>query len=216
MAIRGKKCIPGLFCIDNLVLFFLIIALIFFVYLFFRSQRSHILSAIQNTGSPPQSININIMSNGGGGASNGGPLNFDDGTSPQNSLAGVPMAVDIGSMGPSPTRVVGAVPINIETRPNSGYNYSQIGILSSGTGGGDGILPLMGRRLSRDKWQYYTVSNSNMFLKLPVKVRGRSCTSEYGCDEIIEGDSVRVEGYNGDYKATIYENTRFNYLPIAI
>ena len=66
----------------------------------------------------------------------------------------------------------------------------------------------------RDKWQYYTISNSgNLNTKLPVSVNGKSCTSEYGCDNIYNGDSVYVEGYNDSFSATIYENSPFRYIP---
>jgi hypothetical protein len=78
------------------------------------------------------------------------------------------------------------------------------------------ILPLMGRRVmsGRDKWQYYTMSNTgNLNTKLPVSVNGRSCTGEYGCDSIMNGDTIYVEGYNDTFKATIYENNLFNYIP---
>jgi hypothetical protein len=77
------------------------------------------------------------------------------------------------------------------------------------------ILPLMGRKLSgRDKMQYYTTSNTgNMNVKLPVSKNGKSCTGEYGCDEIYNGDTVYVEGYAEVFKATIYENTRLSYIP---
>jgi hypothetical protein len=78
------------------------------------------------------------------------------------------------------------------------------------------ILPLMGRRLmsGMDKWQYYTISNTgNMNTKLPVSLKGRSCSGEYGCDSINNGDMVYVEGYNDTFKVTVYENSRFNYIP---
>jgi len=106
----------------------------------------------------------------------------------------------------------GAIPVNIESRGPS-PSYTQIGIL---TRSGDLILPLMGRRLTsgRDKLQYYTVSNTgNMNTKLPISKNGKSCTGEYGCDEIYDGDTVYVEGYSDTFRATIYENSRFNYIP---
>ena len=106
------------------------------------------------------------------------------------------------------------IPINVRT---SGYNrnYSQIGILTR-TNGSEMILPLMGRKNMRrnDRWQYYTMSNTgNLNTKLPVSSNGKSCTSEYGCDEIYNGDIVYVEGYNDTFKATVYENSLFSYIP---
>jgi len=101
--------------------------------------------------------------------------------------------------------------INIATR-GTNQSYSQIGILTRpGINAETLILPLMGRRLDsgRNKMQYYTISNTgNMNTKLPVSKDGRSCTGEYGCDEIFNGDTVYVEGYADTFKATIYENSR--------
>ena len=79
------------------------------------------------------------------------------------------------------------------------------------------ILPLFGKiHLSgRNKWNYYTVSNTgNINTKLPVSLKGRSCTSDTGCDEIYNGDLVYVEGYKDTFTATIYENGGMSYIPI--
>jgi hypothetical protein len=106
------------------------------------------------------------------------------------------------------------IPVNIETR-GLNLDYTQMGILTRGNGS-DMILPLMGRRLMSglDKWQYYTISNTgNMNTKLPISVKGRSCSGEYGCDSIVNGDMVYVEGYNDTFRVTIYESGKFNYIP---
>jgi hypothetical protein len=106
------------------------------------------------------------------------------------------------------------MPVNIQTRGVQS-EYQQVGILTRGQGG-DLILPLMGRRnmTGRDKWQYYTMSNTgSLSAKLPVSSNGKSCTSEYGCDSLSNGDTIYVDGYNDTFKATIYENNLFRYLP---
>jgi len=124
---------------------------------------------------------------------------------------------------PSPVVIKGptdlgkvVTPINVRTR---GYvaDYSQMGILTRVNGkGGDMILPLMGRQIAngRDKYQYYTMSTTgNLNTKLPISVNGRSCTSEYGCSELSDGDVVYVEGYNDTFRVTKYENGLFSYIP---
>ena len=50
-------------------------------------------------------------------------------------------------------------------------------------------------------------------IKLPMSKNGRSCTSEYGCDELMNGDTVYVEGYKDAFKVTIYENSSPQYIP---
>ena len=115
-------------------------------------------------------------------------------------------------------------------------DYSQVGILTSdgvnsgfassvhpplsGAGGSQGglpppcILPLFGRRMRRDKWQYYTISNTGTLnTKLPIHINGKSATGEYGCDPIVSNDTVFVEGYKEMMSATIYENNQFSYNP---
>ena len=76
------------------------------------------------------------------------------------------------------------VPINISTRAVD-TDYRQVGILTR-VNGKETILPLMGRPLftNRDKWQFYTMSDKNNSIKLPVTNAGKSCTGEYGCDNL--------------------------------
>lgn len=111
-----------------------------------------------------------------------------------------------------------SIPINVPTQHYS-VNYSQVGILTKRYGNNSEILPLMGRRTvtARNKWQYYTVSGGgnggNLQAKLPVKVRGKSCSGDYGCDEVNSGEDVYVEGFQDTFQATIYESGMFSYIP---
>jgi len=214
----GKKCIPGVVCIENMTLFVLIVIVILIIYIYYNlvvKPNMH-MERIRHDYERNESPNIVVVSppiSLGGIATRGDiltnpympPLKSDGlyFRSDSSDIRGVPPPIQ--------------VPVNIETR---GLNtqYSQIGILTKTTGGArdDLILPLMGRRhmSGRDKWQYYTISNSgNLNTKLPVSVNGKSCTSEYGCNEIMNGDMVYVEGYGNTFKATIYENNMFSYIP---
>jgi hypothetical protein len=194
----GKKCIPGLICIENMTLFLLIVVFVLLLYLWYtqfvkpmREQQSKII--VVNT--PSVGGHLNPL------ATRNNP--FNDPYSPPLKNDGMP----------------GLIPINIETR---GLNteYQQVGILTrsnkSSHSDDNMILPLMGRRnmAGRDKWQYYTISNTgNLNTKLPISVNGKSCTSEYGCDQVYNGDNVYVEGYKDIFVATVYENNLFRYLP---
>lgn len=102
------------------------------------------------------------------------------------------------------------LPINVPTQ-SIDTSYRQVGILTRG----DTILPLMGKPLftNRDKWNFYTMNDKNNMIKLPLSNRGRSCTNEYGCDNIYNGDTVYVEGYNDSFKATVYDNQVMQYIP---
>lgn len=102
------------------------------------------------------------------------------------------------------------LPINIPTQ-SINTTYRQIGILTKG----DIILPLMGKPLftNRDKWNFYTMNDKNNMIKLPLSNKGKSCTNEFGCDNIYNGDTIYVEGYNDVFKATVYDNQVMQYIP---
>ena len=107
------------------------------------------------------------------------------------------------------------IPINVPTQ-SVDTHYRQVWILTRLKGNnGENILPLMGKPLitNRDKWNYYTMTDKNNMIKLPITHKGRSCTNEYGCDNIYNGDSVYVEGYEDAFKVTIYDNNVMKYIP---
>jgi len=120
----------------------------------------------------------------------------------------------------------GGVRVNVPTR-SVDTTYRQVGILTRGGGGGgsgnvpsstssqETILPLIGRPLftNRDKWQFYTLSDKNNAIKLPVIVNGKSGTNEYGCNNVSTGDMVYVEGYNDAFRVTAYDSASLRYLP---
>ena len=140
------------------------------------------------------------------------------GVSTRNDVLNDPYAPPMKNDGyffPPDSGDIRGIPVNIRTR-GLDMNYQQVGILTRTNSSAELILPLMGRRImnGRDKWQYYTMSNTgNLNTKLPVSVKGKSCTGEYGCDNISNGDIVYVEGYKDTFNATIYENNLFNYIP---
>ena len=57
------------------------------------------------------------------------------------------------------------------------------------------------------------MTDKNNMIKLPVSHKGKPCINEYGCDNLYNGDSVYVEGYNDAFKATIYDNNVMKYIP---
>ena len=185
--VAGKKCIPGVLCIENMTLFFLFVILVLLVYFYY----------IHFMKTPKNGSNLVVM--------NSSSLPFNDPYAP-------PLQNADGIIYPRNFRDMRGIPVNIETQ-GLATQYQQIGILENGK---DLILPLMGRRsmIGRDKWQYYSISNTGTLnTKLPVVFQGRSCTSENGCDNISCSDTVYVKGYNDTFKATIYENNLLQYIP---
>ena len=112
-----------------------------------------------------------------------------------------------------------SIPINVSTNIGAvDTAYRQVGILTPLNGKSkDNILPLMGRPLftNRNKWNYYSTSNQHNNVKLPISRGGRSCSSEYGCDKLYNGDTVYIEGINESYKITVYDNDTMKYLPFV-
>lgn len=195
----GKKCIPGLFCIENMTMFLMFVLLITVIYLYY-SQIVNASKINNHTAMIQPIVVIPPVSD----VSPPGLVALSARNDPMQSEYAPPLKIE--SYG---------LPINIKTRGYEG-NYSQLGILTRETGD-NMILPLMGRRSTsgRDKYQYYTMTNTagNINTKLPVSVKGRSCSSDMGCDEIYNNDAVYVEGYNDTFRATIYENALYSYIP---
>jgi len=124
---------------------------------------------------------------------------------------------------------LGRVPINISTNRGAvDTTYRQVGILTplnknsqdknshdKNNDSHEKILPLMGRPLftNRDMWQYYSMSDQNNSVKLPIRFKGRNASNEYGVDKIYNRDIVFVEGYQKAFMVTEYENDTIKYLP---
>jgi hypothetical protein len=198
--ISTKKCIPtggGFICIENMTLFLLVLLAISVAYLYYRQFHSEKKTETK--------IVVNVPS-------------MASTSSVSDSLYIPPLnTIDVRGPVELPPRVSDGIPVNIRTS-TANTAYRQVGILTrSGNGGEPLILPLFGRNLlnGRDKWQYYTIANSNAAFnaKLPISVNGRSCTNEYGCDSVSNGDTVYVEGYDDTFRATIYENATLSYIP---
>jgi len=108
-------------------------------------------------------------------------------------------------------------PVTIQTRPGNG-RYEQIGILT-GEGGSSGsaapdrtILPLFGRELDsrRGKWNYFTRTDGNNPVQVPVRYRNRICDDEMvGCEEVSSDDQVHVPSLGRSFAATVYRRSIF-------
>jgi hypothetical protein len=206
----AKKCLPGVICIENMTLFLLFFIAVVLVYIFHRN-------VVEKPATSEKSGPTIVVLDKYLGESRNSVLSPPENHMFEPDLVGTFPKVQHEVRPETVRQEVHVRPnINIATR-GTNQSYSQIGILTRpGINAETLILPLMGRRLDsgRNKMQYYTISNTgNMNTKLPVSKDGRSCTGEYGCDEIFNGDTVYVEGYADTFKATIYENSRYNYIP---
>ena len=208
-----KKCPPGVICIENVTMFFLIIIILIIVYLIYisfikRENKQKVVVNVEKQNDPSYIISQQP--------------NYPYNNIPVNDVLMNPYVPPLRDERYFIPEVVpvrrGMVPINVSTNPGAvDTNYRQMGILTPlhKNSKKDKILPLMGRPLlvNRDKWQYYTMSDQNNSVKLPIIYKGRSCTNEYGCDQLYNGDRGYVEGYNQAFKITIYENDVIKYIP---
>ena len=229
----SRKCPPGVICFENTtIIVFLIITgiIIYLAYMQFSKNSSGSGSASRSIYEtdpsrsgvytyPPAygAVGGNFLDliprhgGGGGGGYTRGPADvlLNPYTPPlrddrYNGAMGVNSIGLSGGGGGGGGGVV--IPINVPTR-SVNSSYRQVGILTR-VNGPETILSLMGRPLfpSQDKWQFYTMSDKNQSVKLPVTHKKRSCTSDMGCDNIYNGDTIYVEGYNDAFRATIYDN----------
>jgi len=116
------------------------------------------------------------------------------------------------SMAPEPEREWEAGP-DLSRIPTGGFNvptqgipeaYQSMGIVKTSDGK---LLPLFGRRSisSRDRYNYYTRTDSYNPLPLPIEIKGRDCQDQVGCPELYNGDRVRVSATNESGEVTIYK-----------
>jgi hypothetical protein len=196
----ARKCPPGVICFENVTIFIILSMILILIYFYTREQSQKY----------PTTLKLNIKQNDSQSGLFTRPrfsyTNF------QNDVLLNPYEAPLRDdrYFPSDSSDPRGIPINVSTR-SVDTTYRQVGILKKLNG--DSILPLMGRPLftNRDKWNFYTMNENN--IKLPVTFKQKSCTNEYGCDNVYNGDTVYVDGIDAPFKATIYDNATMKYIP---
>ena len=87
--------------------------------------------------------------------------------------------------------------------------YAQIGYLEFS----EQKVPLFGKPCptQRRNWLYYAAPGGG--IKLPLEVKGRNCTVAPGCEELMSGDDVKVDGRS--YIVRLYETDMYEYNPFV-
>jgi hypothetical protein len=135
----------------------------------------------------PLQINVRSVSNGGG----------DD------RYTRSPEAERVWDTPPDYSRIPSADrPFNIPTQgvPES---YQSMGIVKTPDGK---LLPLYGRRSisSRERYNYYTRTDTYNPIPMPIQMKGRDCQDQVGCPELYDGDRVKLSATNEMGEVTIY------------
>ena len=214
-----RKCPPGVICLENVSLVFIFLIICFFSFLFFRQNvnvnNNERIIITPNNHSQGMGIVPNYPYNNLPAENENVLLNPY--SAPLKDDRYFVPSLDIRQNPIKSAMSMNAVPINVSTNIGAvDTSYRQLGILKPVNGRTqDSILPLMGRPLytSRQKFQYYTISNQHNNVKLPISVAGKSALNEYGVDELFTGDTIFVDGLDGTFSVTIYENSTMKYLP---
>lgn len=176
MVFRTRNiCPPGVFCITPGILILLVVVCFAGVLFYLKMDQNQ------------QPVNVSVM------------------TPPPPQVTSV-VQDSRYSMAPRPQRIWDVAP-EIPTRgalvpPDGGYilnqrtrgfpdSYQSMGLLKTGDGQ---LLPLYGRRVASrsDRFNYYTRSDTNNPVPLPVQVGRRDCQDDIGCDEIMSGEDVLI------------------------
>jgi hypothetical protein len=203
-----KKCPPGVICFQNMTLVVLVFCVLLGIY-FIVSKSSF---------TTPQKIIIQQPEQN--------DRKFGIFAQPSYSFSNLPNDILLNPYAPPRKQnpyfsqggdVRGGIPINQNPTGYQQQSYNTVGMLAKVGGNKPVLLPLLGRPIHRngDKWQYYTFSENNSFVKLPVSANGKNCTGDYGCKELYNNDTVYVDGYNDVFKVTIYENNSPQYIPVV-
>ena len=142
---------------------------------------------------------------------------------PSTSSVRQPLQVNVATMGqgdsrytraPEPERDWDTGPdLSRIPRPEAPFNiptqgvpetYQSMGIVKTTDGK---LLPLFGRRSisSRERYNYYTRTDSYNPIPLPIEMQGRDCQDQVGCPELYNGDRVKVSTLNDSGEVTIYK-----------
>jgi hypothetical protein len=73
--------------------------------------------------------------------------------------------------------------------------------------GADGKpLPLYGRRVAprSDRFNYYTRTDTYNPVALPVTFKKKDCQDNLGCDEVSNGDTIKISPTGETGKITLY------------
>lgn len=202
----SSKCPPGVICVSPGLITFAVIAIgIAGVFLFLAKspgtiqQLQQISPALSAAPAPsPQPIQIRVDA--------GGDDRYTRAPKPERDWLARP---DLSSIWNSPAATLPA----IATRgiPES---YQSMGVISIGDGE---VLPLYGRRTASrsDRFQYYTRTDTYNPVQLPLQHKRRDCQDDVGCEELFDGETVRIPASGKEGKVSIYRFSGPQYIPVV-
>jgi Family of unknown function (DUF5755) len=186
----SRACPPGVWCMSGGLIVTLFVTVFILCALLYHVFRPMPMMMPRMAPMPPAPITM---------IQQGGDSRYDRAPQPLRDWIGRP------EMPP-----IGALPINIPTQglPES---FQSVGVIQAG----DQILPLYGRRTLRgsDRWNYYTRTDTYNPVPLPVHFQRRDCMDDVGCQEILSGETVKIDALHKEGKTNIYRFDGPKYIP---
>jgi hypothetical protein len=198
MVFRSRNiCPPGVFCLTPGILI-LVVAVIVGVFMYIYNPLI-IMPQQQQQQQPP--VNVNVMTSDGSNDLYARPprpqRRWDNG--PEFPPRGMLPPPDGGYILNTPTRGL----------PES---YQSMGLLKTADGQ---LLPLFGRRVASrsDRFNYYTRTDTNNPVPLPIHYKRRDCQDDVGCDELMSGEEIKIVPTGQTAQATLYRFDGPTYVP---
>lgn len=208
-----RRCPPGVLCIENLTLYLICIVLLGTLLFFYYNKGAVNLPSVYSTSSSTlYSHHHNNL-----------PPHFHDRS--EHPLFNVSSQAMIPESGYNTLRPIAKPGISYNNDPkdtlmnpyspplqtNQPHAYRQIGYLKNGNHGHK-MFPIFAKpqHVRRDKWYYYTIYDN---IKLPIYYKNRKCSSDHGCDSLMNGDVVKLENMQEDFVVTTYDNESLVYDP---
>ena len=199
-----STCPPGILCITPSTIFFGVVILALVGIIVYLIQKDSSKTVIHH--SPPNivrqekpSVLVNVQKGD------------DRYTRAPKPLRNWMNPVDLD--GVVPPFNAGSIPV-IATRglPEA---YQSMGIVTTPSGE---LLPLYGRRVASrsDRFNYYTRTDTNNPIPLPINYKRRDCQDDVGCDELFDGEHVEIIPTKQKGTVTIYRFNGPSYIPGVI
>jgi hypothetical protein len=193
-------CPPGTWCLSPLNGFLGILCLVLFVgFVVYVMQTRPIQAPYPKDGKGDTTI---VMP-----PSQGGDDRYTRAPEPQRFWNNGPEIPPRGALIPPD----GGIAINVPTQgwPES---YQQMGLLKQQDGK---LLPLYGRRVASraDRFNYYTRTDTYNPVQLPIQFERRDCQDPVGCQELFDGDKIKIKPTGEEATATLYRFDGPLYVP---
>lgn len=98
-------------------------------------------------------------------------------------------------------------PVYQSQRSTPRPEFQQVGTLIYEDGDEPIVLPLFGRPMPtrNDRWEYYTATDKQYMLKIPIVFEEKDCSDELGCREVYSKDTVFIPAYKKEFKVNLYK-----------